>query len=160
MRRKIKNVFAKEDYYCFACSPHNPIGFQLEFYETEEGVEAEWSPKQYFEGYPGVIHGGLQATMLDEIAAWAIYIKAKTSGVTSRLNVKYKKPVSSKQEKITVKAKIREIQRSFCYVDTWLYGEHNELLAEAEAIYFIYPQAKAIEMNWYPEDYNSFFDEE
>ncbi|MDL2297006.1 PaaI family thioesterase [Bacteroidales bacterium OttesenSCG-928-B11] len=159
MRRKIKNVFAVADYYCFACSPHNPIGLQLNFFETEEGVEAEWNPKQYYEGYPGVVHGGIQAVILDEIAAWAIYIKAKTSGVTSRLNVKYKKPVISSQEKIKAVGKIRNIQRSFCYVDTWLYGEDGTLLAEAEAIYFIYPQQKAIEMNWYPEDYNSFFDE-
>ncbi len=159
MRRKIKNVFAKEDYHCFACSPHNPIGLQLEFYETEEGVEAIWEPKKYYEGYPGVIHGGIQSVLLDEITAWTTYIKAKTSGVTSRLNMKYKKPVNSMQSKITVKGKIDKIQRNFVYLTGLLFDENDELCAEAEVIYFTFPREKAIEMSWYPEDYNSFFEE-
>ncbi|MDL2230816.1 PaaI family thioesterase [Bacteroidales bacterium OttesenSCG-928-L19] len=159
MKRKIKNVFAKEDYYCFACSPHNPIGLQLSFFETEEGVESVWEPKQHYEGYPGVIHGGIQSVMLDEIAAWTVYIKFKTSGVTSRLNVKFKKPVSSNQKQITLKGKINKVQRQFVHVDTWLLDENGEVCAEAEAVYFTFPVEKAIEMKWYPEDYESFFEE-
>lgn len=159
MKRKIINVFAKEDYHCFACSPHNPIGLRLNFYETDEGVEAEWEPAKYYEGYPGVIHGGIQSVLLDEITAWAVYIKAKTSGVTSRLNVKFKKPVSSTQKKITVKGKIEKIQRNFVYLKGELFDENNELCAEAEVVYYTYPTEKAIEMKWYPEDYNSFFED-
>lgn len=158
MKRKITNVFAKEDYLCFACSPHNPIGLQLNFYETEEGVESIWEPKKSYEGYPGVIHGGIQSVMLDEIAAWTVYIKAKTSGVTSRLNVKFKKPVSSRQKQLKLKGRINRFQRNFCYIDTWLLDENDTICAEAEAVYFLYPVEKAVEMKWYPEDYNSFFE--
>lgn len=159
MKRKIKNVFAKEDYHCFACSPHNPIGLQLAFFETDEGVEATWQPGKYYEGYPGVIHGGIQSVMLDEIAAWTVYIKGKTSGVTSRLNVKFRKPVSSKQSKITLKGKITRIQKNFVYIDAFLLDENGVTCAEAEAVYYTFPVGKAIEMGWYPEDYNSFFEE-
>ena len=159
MRRKIKNVFAIEDYHCFACSPHNPIGLQLEFFETDEGVESIWEPKKYYESYPKVIHGGIQSTMLDEIAAWTLYIKGRTSGVTSRLNVKFRKPVFSTQKQITLKGKIRNMQRNFCYIDTWLLDENNEICAEAEAIYFAFPLKEAIERKWYPEDYDLFFEE-
>ena len=160
MRRKIKNVFAKEDYHCFACSPHNPIGLQLNFFETEEGVESEWEPKKYYEGYPGVVHGGILSTMLDEITAWTVYIKAGTSGVTSRLNVKFKKPVLSSQSKVTLKVKITKIQRNFVYLEGWILDENGEVCVEAEAIYFTYPVEKAIEMKWYPERYEEFFEDE
>ena len=159
MKRKIKNVFAKEDYYCFGCSPHNPIGLQLEFYETEEGIEAIWEPKKYYEGYPGIIHGGIQSTMLDEVTAWTLYIKAKTAGVTSRLNVKYKKPVSSAQSKIILKGKLEKIQKNIVYLSGCILDENNIICAEAEAVYFTFPREKAIEMKWYPEDYNTFFEE-
>lgn len=158
-KRKITNAFAKEDYHCFACSPHNPIGLQMQFYETEEGVESVWEPRRYYEGYPGVIHGGIQSTLLDEIAAWAIYIKARTSGVTSRLNVKFRKPVSSSQKHITLKSRIKYIQRGFCYLDTWLMDENGDVCAEADAVYYIFPSEEAIKKGWYPEDYDSFFRE-
>ncbi|MEG2070913.1 MAG: PaaI family thioesterase, partial [Bacteroidales bacterium] len=157
MKREIRNVFAKEDYYCFACSPHNPIGLQLKFYENGDYVEATWNPKQFYEGYPGVIHGGIQATLLDEIAAWVVYIKAKTSGVTSRISMKYRKPVDSKQDKITVKAKLRETKKNICYIEAQLINEMDEVCAEAEVIYFTFPVQKSIEMGCYPENYNSFF---
>ena len=157
MRRKIKNVFAEGDYQCFGCSPHNPLGLHLHFFETEEGVETEWNPQQHFEGYPGIVHGGIQSLLLDEIAAWVVYIKAKTAGVTSRLNVKYRKPVSSAQEKIVLKGKIKSTERNFCYVDAFLLNEAGEVCAEAEAIYYIFPLEKAIKDHFYPEDYNRFF---
>jgi acyl-coenzyme A thioesterase PaaI-like protein len=158
MKRKIINVFAKEDYFCFACSPHNPIGLQLSFYETEEGVEAEWQPKKYYEGYPDVIHGGIQSVLLDEIAAWAVYIKAKTSGVTQRLNVKFIKQVSSLQEKIKIEAHIVKTVRNFVYLEAFLCDCQGEKCAQAEVVYFTFPVEKAVEMSWYPEDYNTFFE--
>jgi uncharacterized protein (TIGR00369 family) len=157
MRRKINNVFAKEDYTCFACSPHNEIGLKLQFFETEDGVEAEWTPNRLYEGYPGVIHGGIQAVMLDEITAWTVYIKAGTAGVTSRLNIKYRKPVSSLQNHITLKGKILKTQRNFIYLEGLLFDEQGELCAEAEAVYFTYPHDKAVKMRWYPECYDDFF---
>jgi len=158
MRRKIINVFAKQNYNCFACPPFNSIGLQMHFWETDEGVESEWNPNNLYEGYPGVIHGGIQSTLLDEIAAWTVYIKAHTSGVTSRLNVRYKKPVLSDQHHITLKGKIREVEHSLCFIETQLLDQNGVICAEAEAVYFIYPPEKAIKMNWYPEDYSSFFE--
>ena len=158
MRRKIINVFAEKDYFCFACSPHNPIGLQLSFFETEEGVEAEWISGKNYEGYPNVIHGGILSVLLDEVAAWTLYIKAATSGVTSRLNVKYKKPVSSQQHKITLKGKIIKTQRNFVYIEAKLLDEGGAVCAEAEAVYFAYSKEIAIGMGWYPENYDSFFE--
>jgi len=158
MYRKIKNIFAKEDYYCFACSPHNPIGLQLSFVETDEGVETAWSPKQYYEGYPGVIHGGIQATLIDEVAAWTLYIKGKCSGVTSRLNVKYSKQVSSLQNNIIIKGKLREIKRSLAFIDVQIFGENGEMCVRGEAIYFIIPRDEAIAMHYFPERFDDFFE--
>jgi uncharacterized protein (TIGR00369 family) len=157
MRRKIKNVFAKEDYYCFACSPHNPVGLQLSFVETDEGVESVWNPKQYYEGYPGVIHGGILSTLIDEVAAWTLYIKGECSGVTSRLNVKYAKPVSSQQEHVVIKGKMREIKRSLAFIDVQIINETGEVCTSGEAVYFIIPREKAVAMNYFPEHFEDFF---
>ncbi len=158
-RRKIKNVFAGADYQCIACSPSNPIGFRLSFYEEGEFVKSEWQPTALYEGYPGTIHGGIQATLLDEIAAWTVYIKAKTSGVTSQINVKYKKPVSSQQSLITVQAQLVEMKRNLCFLKAQLLDEKGEVCTEADLVYYTFPTSKAIEMGWYPENYEDFFKE-
>lgn len=157
IRRYITNVFANNDYHCFACSPTNKIGLQLQFFEEEDYVKAEWKPSKEYEGYPGSIHGGIQSTLLDEIGAWTLYIKGKTSGVTSRLHVRYKKTLSSLQASVLVRGKIVEIKRNLAYIFGEIINEAGEVCAEAEMVYFMFPQKESIEKGWYPEDYNDFF---
>lgn len=159
MKRKIKNVFVKKDYNCFACSPHNPDGLQLQFYEIGDYVQSDWVPSRKYEGNPGAIHGGIEATLLDEIGAWTTYIKARRSGVTSRMNVKYHKPLLSNQKKITLRGKLKDKQHNICYIDAELLNEQGECCTEASLVYFCMPQDKAIESGYYPERYEDFFEE-
>lgn len=159
IRKKIKNVFAVNNYNCIGCSPHNPIGLNLQFFEEGDQVLADWVPERAFEGYPGIIHGGIQALLLDEISAWTIYIKAKTAGVTSRLSVKYKKELVNPQSKVTVRGTLIEVKRNLGFVKSELLNEHGEVCAEAESTFFLFPLHKAIEDQIYPAEYQSFFEE-
>lgn len=159
IRKKIKNVFAVNDYNCIGCSPYNPIGLKLQFFEEGDQIVADWVPEVNFEGYPGIIHGGIQALLLDEISAWTIYIKAKTAGVTSRLSVKYKKEVINTQTKITVRGTLVEVKRNLGFVKSELLNENGEVCAEAESTFFLFPVDKAVADHIYPTDYNSFFEE-
>jgi hypothetical protein len=53
--------------YCFACGDANPIGLRLDDIRREgEEVHATLRPRPEYQGYPGVLHGGLSATALDE----------------------------------------------------------------------------------------------
>ena len=93
-KRKILNPYAKmEGYNCFGCSPDNHLGLQMEFYEDGEDIICEWEPVKHFGGYKSVLHGGIQATLLDEIASWTIQVKLKTAGVTANIDLRYKKTV-------------------------------------------------------------------
>ena len=160
MKRPIKNVFAKHDYNCFGCSPYNSTGLQLKFYEIDDYIESEWITATQYEGYPGAVHGGIISTMIDEIAAWVMYIKARCAGVTSRMSIRYRKPVNSLEEKIILRGKLREVKRNLCYVDVWLLNANDEICAEGEVIYFAFSSEKSIEECFYPEDYNSFFEDD
>jgi uncharacterized protein (TIGR00369 family) len=58
---------------CYGCSPDNPHGLRLHVVESEEGgVEAEWKPRRHFEGWPGVLHGGVLSTLVDELTGYAV----------------------------------------------------------------------------------------
>ena len=95
--KKISNPFEKsENYNCFGCSQNNKFGLQMKFFEDEDEIVTFWQPQNRFQGYNFVLHGGIQATLMDEIASWVVFIKLKTAGVTSKMEIRYKKPVYTK----------------------------------------------------------------
>lgn len=151
--KKISNPFkGKDDYNCFGCSPDNHHGLKLEFWFDEENktVETNWDPLDYMQGYNNVLHGGVQATIMDEIASWAVYVILETGGVTSKMEIKYRKPVLISNGSIKVKAHILNKEKRLANIKTELYDGNNELCAEALVQYFIYPQEIAIKKLNYP----------
>ena len=158
MRRKIRNLFAENDYNCFGCSPTNAIGLRLEFYENDDFVETTWSPSRQYEGYPGALHGGILAALVDETAAWTMYIKARCSGVTSRMNIRYRKPVDSTQKEILTRGTITNFNRNLCYIHVEVLNEQGELCTEAEVVYFTFSPEKSVQECHFPADYNRFFE--
>jgi len=66
---KLKNPYAEfKEYNCFGCSPTNPSGLRMEFHEEGENIVSRWSPGHDHQGFHDLLHGGIQATMMDEIA--------------------------------------------------------------------------------------------
>ncbi len=82
---------------CFVCGRDNVNGLGLSFYEVgPDEVMAEVVIPTHFEGYPGIVHGGIVATMLDEIAERAAMIGEHTRfRLTAKLEIRYRKPVPS-----------------------------------------------------------------
>jgi len=51
---------------CIVCSPRHRCGFRLEFVLSEDGsVHAKFDCSKVFEGYPGLVHGGVISSLLD-----------------------------------------------------------------------------------------------
>ena len=64
----LKNPYVGlEGYNCFGCAPHNPIGLHMEFYEDGDDVVVKWQPHDNVQGWVDTLHGGVQATLADEI---------------------------------------------------------------------------------------------
>ncbi|ATB70022.1 PaaI family thioesterase [Sulfurospirillum diekertiae] len=81
---------------CLVCGIENPFGLKTKFYELEnKEIVAYFTPHTYLQSYPGILHGGISATILDETIGRAImaHYGQKSFGVTIELNLKYKKPV-------------------------------------------------------------------
>ncbi len=82
--------------HCFVCGIKNPIGLQAKFYASKDGETiAIFTPDEMYQSYPGILHGGISATILDETIGRAIMnaYGQDSFGVTMEMNVKYKKPV-------------------------------------------------------------------
>jgi len=150
MRKKIRNPFSDEMNRCFACSEANPIGLKLKFEESDEFLHAAWEPSEHYQGYGNVIHGGIIATLLDEIGVWCTYVKAGTACVTSELSIKYIKPVFISRGTITLKAQIVDTTEKYARLHCWLYDSTGVLCAESNASFFLYPEEIARKRLHYP----------
>lgn len=147
MKKILNPYIGHEDdgYNCFACAPHNPRGLKMEFYEDGDEVVCFWTPDRDYEGWHNALHGGIQATLIDETAGWVISRKFQTSGMTTALNIKYSKPVATGPEhKVEVRASVREVKRTFVFLDVKLMCD-GEVCSTAEVTFYCFSKQKAIE---------------
>ncbi len=149
--KKLKNPFTNlKGYNCFVCSPTNPIGLHLDFYLDGSIIKASWKPADQYQGYPNVLHGGIQATLLDEVASWAVYAVAGTGGVTARIDIQYKKPVLIDKGEISLTAEIIGQKKQIMSVQTKLYDSDGTLCTEGVVEYYVYPEEVARRKMHYP----------
>jgi acyl-coenzyme A thioesterase PaaI-like protein len=82
---------------CFICGLQNRVGLHLHIYETAPGVvEALYTAPEHFQGYPGVLHGGIVGALIDEISGRAHMGSdpaAPRFMYTAKLEVKYRRNV-------------------------------------------------------------------
>jgi len=148
---KLRNPFAEEGtYHCFACSPHNLDGLRMEFYEDGEDLVSIWKPRARFEGFKDVLHGGIQATLMDELASWVVFLKVETGGMTYQLHTKYRAPVHISSGELTLRARLVEVKRRMAYIEVKLYDGEMKCCSECMAEYFLQPRELALKEYHYP----------
>jgi len=117
---------------CFGCGPGNPIGFALKVERDGDACTARFLPNHNHEGWRGMVHGGVLATLLDEIMGWSLWYQ-DVRAVTGSLSVRYCRPAPVGEE-ILLRGWIG--QRSGRKVETC--GEARsiagEVIAEAKAL--------------------------
>lgn len=90
-RRQVSINTDLSDSLCFGCGLNNPIGLRLNFEWDGKTARAEFTPTELYQGWPGVVHGGIITSMLDEVMAYA----ARFEGVnclTSKMQINFKRP--------------------------------------------------------------------
>lgn len=80
---------------CFACGRNNPVGLHLEWFNNydENQVETTFTLDDNYCSYPGTMHGGIIATILDETSGRAILLDNDFNRlmVTLKMEMVYKK---------------------------------------------------------------------
>jgi uncharacterized protein (TIGR00369 family) len=156
--RKVHNPFVSlEGYNCFGCSPGNSLGLQMTFIEDGEELVSYWEPKKQFEGYQTILHGGIQATLMDEIASWFVYVRLKSAGVTAKAEIRYIKPLYVDGGVLTIRASLVQMRRNLADILVRIFDDHNVLCAESLMVYFTVSPGKANGNLYYP-GHESFFD--
>lgn len=150
MKKIINPYRSTENGKCFGCSPDNEQGLQMDFFEDGEYVVSQWEPKTHLSGFKNVLHGGIQTTILDEIACWVVFVKCETAGVTTALNAKFKNSAFTDKGKLCVRGKLISKDRRFATIHAEILDPDGKVCSEAEVQYMIFPQEMAIKKFEYP----------
>lgn len=94
--KAVKNKLT-DDQYCFACGTLNPIGLRMEVSFRDNKAFSRLALKREFQGWSDIVHGGVMATILDEIMAHAV-LHYVGQAVTTSLEVTYRAPLHVGEE--------------------------------------------------------------
>lgn len=113
---------------CFACGQENGIGLKLVFTRRPPGEAlAQWTPAAEHEGWPGVVHGGLLSTVLDEAMSHAV-LAAGLKAMTAELRVRFREPAPSGRA-LAVKGWVVQRSKRLVETEASITGEGGEELA-------------------------------
>ncbi len=94
-KKPARTLRARPQTACFVCGQDNPRGLRIPYQCGNGGeVTATWTPSTEFEGFRGIVHGGLVSTVLDEAMSKAV-AAAGREALTAELRVRFRRPVAS-----------------------------------------------------------------
>lgn len=106
-------------------------GLNFDWTLDEEKLEAEYVVPERYQGAPGIVHGGIVATLLDEACSQAARLAVSPS-VTARLEIRYLSPVPI-EERLRVSAEISEVQERRVTTEATIRDESGLVCAHARA---------------------------
>ena len=118
---------------CFGCGSENPQGLGLRFRLEDGRAVADFTPPSHLQGYPGRVHGGVVASMLDEAMGWAVYGQGVWA-MTVRLTTRLRRPVWL-GEPVTVSGWVTRDRGRFVELRSELRSSGGTVLAEAEGVF-------------------------
>ncbi len=122
---------------CFGCGKSNPIGLKLRF-RNEDGVaRCEFTPEPEHQGWPGVVHGGILSTILDEAMGWTALFNGKKT-VTGKLEIRFRRPARI-GEPLVVEGRIARDGGRFLVVRAEARAHDGGIVAEGIGTMFVIP---------------------
>jgi uncharacterized protein (TIGR00369 family) len=126
--------------FCFGCGCNNPIGLKLKFTKEGEMVRAEYTPHKVFQGWPGLLHGGILGCLLDEAMSHAAYTTGNTC-LTASITIRQRQPIKV-ETPLVITARVTkhgtrliETEGKVCLKDGTLVAESTakQFVAKSEA---------------------------
>lgn len=133
--------FEVSPHACFACGALNAHGLHLVLHVAGDTCWTELTLRPDFQGWEGIAHGGIVATILDEVMGWAL-ASADAWGYTAKMSIEYKRPVPVgahlRGEGRLIERRRRLLTTSARLVDP----ATGDVYATAEALYVAAPEAQ------------------
>jgi uncharacterized protein (TIGR00369 family) len=120
---------------CFVCGESNPIGLNLRFETNGRMVQTRFTPRPEHIGFKQVVHGGLIATVLDEIMVWACVTQTKRFAYCAELTVRFQNPLRPGEETIATAELVTNRRDKIFEVKSELKDNAGKMFATATGKY-------------------------
>ncbi len=121
---------------CFGCGHSNDQGLKLEFRKTgDASVETTYTVPEHFNGQTGIVHGGIQATLLDEVIGMSIHVllgKERGRIVTAEMKLRYRRPTPTGVP-LAVRGRVVRREDSNLFCEAEIVDTDGEVLTQGEA---------------------------
>jgi uncharacterized protein (TIGR00369 family) len=124
-----------EEGFCFGCGHNNPIGLKLKFKRDGDTVRTEFTPERFHQGWPGLLHGGILGTLLDEAMSNVAYATGNTC-LTARINVRIHQPIKV-EVPLVITARITRQGKKLIETEGRVCLEDGTVVAESTAKQFV-----------------------
>jgi acyl-coenzyme A thioesterase PaaI-like protein len=127
--------------YCFGCGDLNPAGLKLDFRFEGNKAVADFLPQERHQGYPGLMHGGVISTALDEAMGWAMYYAFGVWTMTGKMEIKFRQPLPL-HRKAMVSAEVTRNRGRWLEVRGEIRNEEGRLIAESCGLFMRLPDER------------------
>lgn len=121
---------------CFVCGPGNADGLHIKFRLEDEVCRAAWIPTETYMGYEGVIHGGIQFCLLDDVMANLLYLRGYTC-VTAKADMRFRNPLGIGEAVELYGSLVRRRGRLAVIEGKILRASDEQLIAEATGHFMV-----------------------
>ncbi len=141
VQRAVRPVHARPQSRCIVCGPDHPHGLRIQFDIGPEGdAGAEWVPTSEWEGFEGIIHGGLVSTVLDEAMAKAV-ASTQDDALTGEIRVRFRTQVEP-GKRYQIRGWIAGRRKRLLNTEAALTTLAGEECAHAWAVFVVLPQKR------------------
>ena len=131
---------------CFVCGESNPHGLKMRFHAEGRVVTAKFRPCKEHVGFKGVVHGGLTATVLDEIMVWACVVAVRKFAFCAELKVRYLRPLAPGEEVIVTSELEADHKGRILEAKAEMRDAAGKILVQATGKYMPLKESNSLEM--------------
>ena len=91
-RATLKHFPLPAEHPCFGCGPSNPVGLKMRFATDGEAMVSTLTVPPHLCGWANLVHGGVSATILDEIMSRVVLHRTRRLGLTKSMSTEYLRP--------------------------------------------------------------------
>jgi uncharacterized protein (TIGR00369 family) len=148
MSEQHEHILQPNSRHCFVCGLENNYGLKLRFLETGPGeVTAEYTVPEQFQGYPGVVHGGIVTAMLDEVTGRAHINSEHTRFMfTAKIEIRFRKNVPVGKP-LRIVGQVEKSKSRMASSTGKIYGPEGDVLAEAKTLLVDLPEDEINEVD-------------
>jgi len=123
---------------CLVCSRENPHGLHLDLFAntdaTPEAIQTTFMPDAHHIGFVGVVHGGVLATIADEVLVWSAIWSSRRACLAGELSIRFRRKLTV-GEKVKVIATVTRARPRLIESECTLATTDGQLIAIASGKY-------------------------